>query len=167
MIKSLNLPSAAAMLSIRHLSVVGLGKKSGLSDISLEVTKGELVAIVGPNGAGKSLLLRTIADPDIRFDGDIIVNHFHNRTEPTKAKIQIGYSSPSLGIEKHLTGFEYLELIGSFYQLSGRARVDRITTLAQKFHCLDGLYTLLERQSPALHQKVWLMSSLLHQPPLL
>jgi branched-chain amino acid transport system ATP-binding protein len=48
------------MLRIDHLSV-SYGKASALRDVSLQVNKGELVALLGSNGAGKSTLLKTIS----------------------------------------------------------------------------------------------------------
>ena len=48
------------MLSVRNLDLY-YGDAQALSDVSLEVTKGETVAIVGANGAGKSSLIRCIA----------------------------------------------------------------------------------------------------------
>ena len=48
------------MLSIRNLDLY-YGDAQALADVSLEVGKGETVAIVGANGAGKTSLIRTIA----------------------------------------------------------------------------------------------------------
>lgn len=39
---------------------VNLGGRRVLTDVSLQVNKGELVGLIGPNGAGKTTLLRTI-----------------------------------------------------------------------------------------------------------
>jgi manganese/iron transport system ATP-binding protein len=46
-------------LGVRGLSV-DLGGRTVLTDVHLEVDKGELVGLVGPNGAGKTTLLRTL-----------------------------------------------------------------------------------------------------------
>ncbi|MFZ5869827.1 MAG: ATP-binding cassette domain-containing protein [Actinomycetota bacterium] len=61
------------------LSLTGISKRFGavqaLTDVSLDVRVGEVVALVGDNGAGKSTLVKVIAGvhpPDagtIRFDG--------------------------------------------------------------------------------------------------
>lgn len=48
------------MLKVEGLSV-SYGSLRALWDVSLEVHKGELVAIIGSNGAGKTTLLRTIS----------------------------------------------------------------------------------------------------------
>jgi branched-chain amino acid transport system ATP-binding protein len=48
------------MLSIRNLDLF-YGDAQALAGVSLEVGKGEIVAIVGANGAGKSSLIRCIA----------------------------------------------------------------------------------------------------------
>ena len=48
------------MLSIRDLDLF-YGDAQALERVSLEVPRGEIVAIVGANGAGKSSLIRTIA----------------------------------------------------------------------------------------------------------
>jgi branched-chain amino acid transport system ATP-binding protein len=48
------------MLKVNNLTVQYDGAMA-LNDVSIDVEKGELVAVVGPNGAGKSTLLKTIS----------------------------------------------------------------------------------------------------------
>ena len=48
------------MLKIKELTV-SYGTRHVLSDVSLEVNSGEVVALIGPNGAGKSTLVRAVS----------------------------------------------------------------------------------------------------------
>jgi len=57
-------------LSVENLDLY-YGDAQALSDVSLEVGKGEIVAIVGANGAGKSSLIRCIAGIEAPRSGQI------------------------------------------------------------------------------------------------
>jgi branched-chain amino acid transport system ATP-binding protein len=61
------------MLSVRNLDLF-YGDAQALSGVSLEVPKGEIVAIIGANGAGKSSLIRTIAGIETPRSGEISFN---------------------------------------------------------------------------------------------
>lgn len=68
------------LLKVEHLSAAYGGIRA-LDDISLEVKKGEIVAVLGANGAGKSTLLKCLSSERRPTGGSIT---FEGKPLPTK-----------------------------------------------------------------------------------
>ncbi|MFI1995918.1 ABC transporter ATP-binding protein [Actinoplanes sp. NPDC020271] len=63
----------APVLSIRNVSRVYGGGVTALDGVSLELARGELVAIVGPSGSGKSTLLHIMGTLDLPTSGTVTI----------------------------------------------------------------------------------------------
>lgn len=59
------------MLELKNLSC-GYAQKTVLSNVNLNIEKGQVIGIVGPNGCGKSTLVKTIATLLPKIGGEII-----------------------------------------------------------------------------------------------
>jgi len=66
------------------------GSFPALHDVTLSVTRGELVSIVGPNGAGKTSLLRCLSDGVERTAGDVLVSGMSIGTLPPDKIVSLG-----------------------------------------------------------------------------
>ncbi|GAA2693135.1 peptide ABC transporter ATP-binding protein [Actinoplanes palleronii] len=63
-----------SVLSVRSASMIYPGPVTALDRVSLEIARGELVAIVGPSGSGKSTLLNIIGTLDRPTSGAVHLN---------------------------------------------------------------------------------------------
>jgi ABC-type branched-subunit amino acid transport system ATPase component len=116
--------------------VAGYGTVPIVSDVSLEVGRGEIVTVVGPNGAGKSTLLKAIvgslplAAGEVRLAGDRVD---HLATQQL-ARIGMGYVPQSDDVFTPLSVRENL-LLGGY--LCGRRVIQgRIEQVYQLFPAL-------------------------------
>ena len=94
------------------INVIGLGKRFGarwvLRGVSLEVRRGEAVALLGPNGSGKSTVLRilgTLLNPN---SGSGYVNGLDIVRDATGVRGQVGYLAHTPGLYDDLTARENL-----------------------------------------------------------
>ena len=85
------------MLEIKDINVF-YGAIQALTNVSINVQKGEVVAIIGSNGAGKSTLLRTISGMIRPRTGSMIFEGKNLVAEPTfvRTRTFIGTWMPSL-----------------------------------------------------------------------
>jgi sulfate transport system ATP-binding protein len=78
---------------------------NALSDVSLTVPSGELVALLGPSGSGKTTLLRIIAGLETPDHGSILFNG----EEATKRHVrerQVGFVFQHYALFRHMTVFD-------------------------------------------------------------
>ena len=68
-----DLNDSTTLLTVNHLSA-WYGRAKALFDLSFEVKKGEVVALMGVNGAGKSTTLKAIMNMMDRKEGQVIFN---------------------------------------------------------------------------------------------
>ena len=108
------------MLKVENIST-GYGKKQVLFDISIEVSKGEIVLFAGSNGSGKSTLLKAIYgilplwnSPLERGKGCVIFNGENITGKPTSALLKRGllYIPQKNNLFENLTVRENLEMAG-------------------------------------------------------
>lgn len=90
--------------SFKHVEV--------LKDISFEIKKGEIVALIGPSGCGKTTTLKMInrllrpTSGDIRINGESIYD-----MDVIKLRRSMGYVIQQIGLFPHLTVEENIEII--------------------------------------------------------
>jgi heme ABC exporter ATP-binding subunit CcmA len=106
----------------RAINVIGLGKRFGarwvLRGVSLEVRRGEAVALLGPNGSGKSTVLRilgTLLNPN---SGSGSVNGLDIVRNASGVRGQVGYLAHTPGLYDDLTARENLRFAADMLGLT-------------------------------------------------
>lgn len=99
--------------SDRAIDGRGLGKRFGirwvLRGVTLEVGRGEAVALMGPNGSGKSTVLRILGTLLRPNAGSASVNGLDVVNDASAVRAQVGYLAHAPGLYDDLTARENLE----------------------------------------------------------
>ncbi len=96
------------IIAMEHV-VKRFGKLVALSDVSLEVRKGEVLMIVGPSGSGKSTLLRCINHLEVPDGGKVIIDGIDltaGRTNINKVREEVGMVFQGFELFPNLTVIE-------------------------------------------------------------
>ena len=91
-------------IQVRHLHK-SFGDFSALSDVSLDVPGGELVALLGPSGSGKTTLLRIIAGLEPADSGTILFHGEDATSQPVRER-QVGFVFQHYALFRHMSVFE-------------------------------------------------------------
>jgi lipopolysaccharide export system ATP-binding protein len=133
-------PSALGGAVPRGLSIVSIAKaydrRQVLSDVSLDVARGEVVGLLGPNGAGKTTCFYSVmglVKPDhgrILLDGDDITGLPMYR----RAILGLGYLPQETSIFRGLTVAQNIMAVLEMSEPDKAARNGRLEALLGEFH---------------------------------
>ena len=151
------------MIRLSHVTK-NYGRKTAVSDLSLEIPQGELFAFLGPNGAGKTTTIKMITGLLRPTEGEISVCGFDVQKDYIEAKRRMAYVPDQPYLYDKLSGFEFLEFIGEMYGIEREERRREIDRLAALFGMEGYLDVLTESYSHGMKQRVVLAGTLLHQP---
>jgi len=161
------------MIALRNVSktvVSGTEPLTILHPLSLDVARGEFVAIVGPSGSGKSTLLGLIAGLDSPSSGDVLIDgvNITRLGEDELAKLRgekIGFVFQFFHLIPSLTAFENvavpLEIAGS------RDAKARANQLLEEVGLTGRAHHYPSQLSGGEQQRVALARALANNPPIL
>jgi ABC-2 type transport system ATP-binding protein len=154
------------MLEARHLTK-RFSRLTVVDDVSFAIRPGEILGYLGPNGSGKSTTVKILTGLLTASEGDLFFRSQPVKDNPTEFRRRFGYVPEEPYLYNHLSGREYLQLVGRLRGTPDRRMMGKIDSLLHLFGLYGDRYSLLSSYSKGMRQKVLLSAALLHDPEVL
>ena len=152
-----------ALLEVKNLGI-SFGGLKAVDNLNLNVEEGYIYGFLGPNGAGKTTTLKMltgILKPD---DGCVLINGIDITKDPMRAKEQFGFVSDNPDLFLKLKGIEYLNFIGTIYDVNNIKLRENIFKYSKIFGMNEVLNNRIESYSHGMRQKIAIIGALIHEP---
>ena len=153
------------MLELRRVSKLYSGLPV-VEEISFTARSGEVTGYLGPNGSGKSTTLKMITGLIEPSEGQILFHGEPIDRDRIAHKQRLGYVPEEPQLYPHLTGAEYLEMVGQLRGLPERQLAEKIDGFLRLLSLYEDRHVALSSYSKGMRQKVLLAAALLHNPDL-
>jgi ABC-type polar amino acid transport system ATPase subunit len=142
-----------------------------LKDLSLDVSKGEVVVIIGPSGSGKSTLLRCLNYLEPVQSGEIWIDGIrldHHKTNIRAVRAEVGIVFQSFNLFPHLTALRNLMLAPRVVRKRPEAEVRQAAVaMLTKVGLQDKIDAYPSQISGGQQQRVAIARALAMQPKLM
>lgn len=167
-----NIPPMISILDLVKEYKVGGQKVRAVNGISLDVQKGEFVAIVGASGSGKSTLLQLIGGLDKPTSGIVSINGMMldkmNDRKLSKFRNQtIGFVFQFFYLQPFLNLSRNIEIASMPNRMKQKERKQRIAKLSQQVGLSERLMHLPRELSGGQIQRAAIARALVNQPSIL
>ena len=148
----------AVQLSKRYSSI------PAVQDLSFTLRPGQVLGCLGPNGSGKSTtvkMLTGLLEPTrgrVSFDGRNIQDNL------AEYRTHLGYVPEEAHLYPYLTGWEYLEMIGTLRGVPRQLMESKINALLELFSLRPARHATMGTYSKGMRQRILLIASLMHDP---
>lgn len=154
------------MLQVKGLSK-SFAQKKVLDDISFELHKGQICALLGINGAGKSTTLKLVTGWYKVQPEQVIINGYDLATRGLQARRQFGYLPESNPLNQQLRASDSLEFVAAAYGFSGKKGRAAIAKAVELCQLEEVLQLRISELSKGFKQRLGLAQAIVHQPALL
>ena len=169
-----NVATGTKVVQVRSVSKVfkrDAFQVTALDDVSIDIAKGEFLALMGPSGSGKTTLLNMIAAIDRPSSGELLVQgqdifRFSDSQIAHWRNEHIGYVFQTFNLIPVLTAFENVELPLLLTKLSAQQRRDHVMT-ALKLVGLEDRVNPPAQLSGGQQQRVAIARAIVSDPTLL
>lgn len=153
------------VIEISHLSKTYADGFQALSDVNLDIRRGEIFALLGPNGAGKTTLISIICGIVTPSEGTVTADGHDIVTDYRAARAKIGLVPQEITTEL----FETVWATVSFSRgLFGKPRDDAIVEKVLKdLSLFDKKDSKIVTLSGGMKRRVMIAKALVHEPSIL
>jgi ABC-2 type transport system ATP-binding protein len=135
--------------------------------VNLDVQPGHVLALLGQNGAGKTTTVRMLTSVLAPTRGWARIAGYDVSRQPDKVRSVVGVLTEQHGLYLRMTGNEYLDFFGRIYGLDFDARARRSGELMEYYGLAHAARQPIGQYSKGMRQKLALVRTLLHEPPVL
>ena len=153
------------LISINNLSKTYKNGLKALNNVSLNIKKGEILAMLGPNGAGKTTLISIICGIVTPSSGKVNVDGFDIINDYRQTRSKIGLVPQELTLENFETVFSNVSFTRGLY---GKAPDPKyIESVLKKLSLWDKKDNILRQLSGGMKRRVLIAKALSHKPSIL
>ena len=153
------------LISINNLSKTYKNGLKALNNVSLNIKKGEILAMLGPNGAGKTTLISIICGIVTHSSGNVDVDGFDIIKDYRETRSKIGLVPQELTLENFETVFNNVSYTRGLY---GKAPDPKyIEEILKKLSLWDKKDNILRQLSGGMKRRVLIAKALSHKPSIL
>ena len=149
----------------------GLTKQFGdlraVSNLDLNVPRGQIYGFLGPNGSGKSTTIRMLCGLLTPTGGTATVLGNEVPGDSKALKPKIGYMTQRFSLFGDMTVFENLQFMAEIYSYPSAGRRARIDEVLEKYNLVRQRRQLAGTMSGGQRQRLALACAVLHHPELL
>ncbi len=154
------------MLELHHVSK-SYRRIPAVEDVSFCVRAGEILGYLGPNGSGKSTTVKMVIGMIRPTAGKVLFSGRDIHDDLAAYRVNLGYVPEEAQIYTHLSGLEYLQLVGRLRGLDERLLEHKARVLLHLLSLEAAQYSALSEYSKGMKQRVLIAAALLHNPRLI
>jgi len=167
--------TAAKVVQVKNVSKIfkrDAFEVTALDDVSIEIGRGEFLALMGPSGSGKTTLLNMIAAIDRPTSGELLVmgENVFRFSDGQAAKWRnehVGYVFQTFNLIPVLTAFENVEMPLLLTKLNQQQRRDHVMTALKLVGLEERVNHLPKQLSGGQEQRVAIARAIVSDPTLL